>query len=263
MSRKRILNVSSRKKADNMVVYANTTANIPTGSKDYFVNGAILKGGVTYIFPFAATARGLLNSDGDIAGPAEEATRTSTECYMRGYKEIVQIQTSSGMPWQWRRICFTMKGTRLSALTSDGYYLNRLTSSGYMRIVNNISGTTFGSNLVDLIFQGINGVDWVGIFNARTDDRLVDIKYDRTRLIQSGNASGVMRNYRHWHPMNETLVYGDEEAGMDERTSDYSTTGKGGMGDYYIVDIISAGTGATATDNLSFQPEAKLYWHER
>ena len=263
MSRKRILNITSEKHKDNMCNYTNTVPDPVRGGTSYSSSAAILVGGETYIFPFIATARPGSDPNGQPAYPIEEAARQSDTCYMRGLKERVQVQTSTGIPWQWRRICFTMKGDRLYRSDSAGYRWSLMTSAGVVRVVNNFAGTVPGSAIVDLIFDGANGVDWISPFTAKTDNDVITVKYDRTRIIQSGNSNGVMRNYTMWHGMNHNIMYDDEEYGDTGTAKAYSVNGKQGMGDYYIIDIISAGTGATTTDRLSFQPEATLYWHEK
>lgn len=63
--------------------------------------------------------------------------------------------------------------------------------------------------------------------------------------------------------MNKNLHYQSDEDGNNQSSSPYSVETKLGLGDYYILDIISAGTGATSSDRMSFDPEATLYWHEK
>ncbi|AMH87680.1 capsid protein [Pteropus associated gemycircularvirus 3] len=263
MTNKRILNVTSHKKKDNMCNYSNTTPANPGGSTTYSSNAAVLVGGQTYIFPWIASAR----PGGDVSSNPgvgiEMSNRTSNVCYMRGLKEKIQFQTSTGMAWQWRRICFTAKGNRFYQNDSAGYRWSLLTSAGVVRVVNNIAGTAQGSSFVDAIFDGQNGVDWVSPFTARVDRDIFSVKYDKTTIIQSGNDTGVMRNYNRWHAMNKNLVFDDDESGDSEIVGRYSNIGKQGMGDYYVIDIIAAGTGSSSADQASFQPEATLYWHEK
>ena len=63
--------------------------------------------------------------------------------------------------------------------------------------------------------------------------------------------------------MNHNLVYGDDEVGGQEATTLFSTEGKAGMGDYYVVDLFQPSFGAGESDTLYFRPQATLYWHER
>lgn len=63
--------------------------------------------------------------------------------------------------------------------------------------------------------------------------------------------------------MNKNLVYNDDEAGTSESTGYYSVDSKAGMGDYYVLDLMSGGQGATASDLLRLDLSSSLYWHEK
>ena len=267
MSRKRILNITTKKKHDTMIAYGNLASDSTDGTATWHLGQQILKGGRTYIIPWIATARDLTAfPSGNTNISANVAARTATTCYMRGLKERIQVQTNNGTPWQWRRICFKMKGDGVYRLQdADTQRMWRETSSGWMRAVTDFgrAGTTSAQNINILLFQGAQGTDWSSYFTAKTSSERVSVCYDKTRIISSGNASGVMRNYNEWHPMNRNLVYDDDESGAEETTEPVSTDGNQGMGDYYVVDYISAGTGGSTTDLLSFEPQATLYWHEK
>ena len=263
MSRRRILNITSRKKQDTMLTWSNTTAANPTNGATYASVPAVLVGGQTYVFPWCATAR-----DNDLVAGTEgnifdTATRTATECYMVGLKERVQIQTNSGMPWQWRRICFTIKGNDLPAATTATMKLFAETSAGIQRLLNNVQTSALNGVINNLVFKGTDGGDWNNYFNAKTDTRRVTIMYDKTTSIRSGNTNGIMREYKRWHRMGKMLVYDDEEAGGGVSPDYLSTVGRRGMGDYYVLDIISAGSGSTSSDVMTVNPQSTLYWHER
>jgi len=94
------------------------------------------------------------------------------------------------------------------------------------------------------------------------DTTRVDLKFDRKRMIRSGNAQAVKRTLKHWHPMNKNLVYDDEEVGNSEGTFANSVRDKRGMGDYYVLDMFKS-VGPTTTGILSFSAESCLYWHEK
>lgn len=246
-----------------MLVSTNTTASTPSGGTTFTNQTAVLVGGNTYIFPWVATARD--NTIGTSSGNVfNTADRTATTCYMRGLKERIQIQTNTGMPWQWRRICFTMKGDGIYVWNETAYKLAQETSIGWARVVSNTgTASNLYNYMIPLLFKGQRDVDWNNPFNAKTDNSRLSIKYDKTVSIRSGNAQGMMREFQRWHPMNRNLVYDDDENGEQKAESTYSVTGKAGMGDYYVVDIIAAGSGSTSSDQMSFNPSATLYWHER
>lgn len=259
MSRKRILNTTSRKKRDEMLPYFQNGKGTSGGSGPAQFNAT-----TGAIFLWAATARDFTTSNNTATAPVSYvAARTASRCYMVGLKETVEIQTSTGLPWQWRRICFAKKGSLGLAAAPE-----LETSYGEQRVLYNYNGgnasdTTDTQNLFSLVFNGAYGVDWTESLVAKLDRNRISVKYDKTFMISSGNASGKLVKRDLWHSMRSTLLYDDDENGMTETGSKYSTTGKTGMGDYYVLDIIKPGIGGTSSDQLQFSPCSTLYWHER
>lgn len=254
-----------------MLTYTNSTSSAQTGSTVYAADvPAIVVGaqGVNNVaaFLWCATARDNTTSSALGKGTTfDSATRTSSTPYIVGLKEAIEIQVSTGMPWQWRRICFTYKGP-LGLTTSPSFATSIETSNGWMRLVNQVPGDNGGGQqyiLFEKLFKGQNTVDWNDAMTAKTDNNRVTVKYDKTCSLASGNESGFIRKYNRWHDMHKTLVYNDDELGGGETASVYSTLGKAGMGDYYVLDLFRARTGSTTSDQLSFRPESTLYWHEK
>jgi len=182
---------------------------------------------------------------------------------MRGLKERIEIQTNSGQTWQWRRVCFTMKGDALYGTAATNLQWSTQTNQGMVRTVNNISGSSASATLASLIFRGVQRVDWNNFITAPLDRSRVSVKYDQVRSIASGNATGLLRRYQMWHPMNANLQFDDDEDADGEDLATYSVDSKLGMGDYYVVDIFVSAYGSTSTDQLVFGPSATLYWHEK
>jgi len=112
------------------------------------------------------------------------------------------------------------------------------------------------------LFKGVENVDWRDYFIAKVDPDRYTVMSDRTTLVNAGNATGSVRLLKEWHPFNKSLVYNDDEDGEDMTTSEFSTLGKRGMGDVFIVDFYQA-TVADASGSLALDFEATLYWHER
>lgn len=255
MTRRRILNVTSKKKQDNMVPVSTSATGTNPATRGYVI-------GTTQAVQFiwCATAR---DRESNQNNPTADSVRESSTCFMRGLKERVFITTNSPVAWRWRRICFTAKGY----YTNQGGAVDSLqTSQGWVRLLSDQNTTPFGNAVLSDVFAGTQNVDWFDVFAAKTDNSRLTIKYDRTITINSGNQNGVFRSFNQWHPMNKNLVYNDDELGEDETVDWHSTTGKAGMGDYYVVDFITSngGTGGTTpTDTLTFSPEATLYWHEK
>lgn len=269
MSKKRILNMTSTKKRDTMLGWTNSTGSNQTGGTTYSSNAAVINGGLSdtnvACFVWCATARdNTQNSGGTVGTTFNNASRTSSTPYMVGLKESIEIQCNTGMPWQWRRICFTYKGPLFTGSTSFNIALE--TSNGWMRVLNQLAGNPGGDPQYSFfvkLFKGQNTSDWVDPMIAKTDNSRVTIKYDKTITLSSGNEDGFIRKYNRYHPMNKTLVYDDDELGGGTNASTYSTEGKAGMGDYYVVDLIRARQGSATSDQLTFRPEATLYWHEK
>lgn len=269
MSRKSILNLTSRKKRNGMLTWNNTTgtgATAPVNQSSLIVNAATQYRGI-----WCATAQDLTSPQSTLAFVGAEATRTATTCYMRGLSEHVRIQTSSGLPWFWRRVCFTLKGsdlTTFSASDTPTQVGNRYvdTTNGIQRLFFNEVINSQPNTLNDqdsIIFKGAKGVDWTDAIIAPIDTRRLTVKFDKTWTLRSGNANGVVTERKLWHGMNKNLVYSDDESGGNEATSYFSVDSKAGMGDYYVMDIISPGTGGGTGDLLQLSASSTLYWHEK
>lgn len=263
MSRKSILNLTSEKKRDTMLCFTNTTIANPAGNNNYGAAAAVLKGNVFYIFPFIPTARFFSTTD------TSEARRNNSLVYARGYSENVRISTNDGMPWEWRRIVFTNKGGRFIGLENNNtgtsqlwHYVDTTGSNplGYTRVVNNVYS---GQDFQNYLFRGTRGRDWVNEITAPLDRSNVRVLADSRTNIASGNEEGCTRTYKRWYSFNKYLKYNDDEVGGTENGSEFSTDSRMGMGDVYIVDLFSARAGATASSQLSFEPDGTYYWHEK
>lgn len=261
MTRRKIVDITSTKKKDNMICSTNVTPGNDDGTALYDRRPAQLYGGRMYIMPWICTGR---TAEG--AAPLQ-AARTRTEVYWRGVKERIQIQTNNGTPWQWRRICFTCKRPDLRNLQNSTFSWARSLGSaqGWTRVVNDVVllNPTIAESLIDLMFDGTQNLDWDDYFTAKSDREQVTVMYDKTFIINPGNESGVMKNYSLWHGMNKNMQYDDDENGGTMNFSPFSTTAKRGMGDYYIVDFIESGSGGDTEDRLTFHPNAVAYWHEK
>lgn len=244
----------------------STGASIATAQLPITINGNYGYRGV-----WIATAQDLTDESGGLGRIGEQATRTATTCYMRGLSEHIRMQTSSGVPWFWRRICFTYKGPELQLIspsdspTSTTYeYLD--TTTGIQRLGFNQNTNAMPNTINNhdaIIFRGAKGVDWNDYIVAPVDNARVSLKYDKTVTIKSSNANGTVREAKLWHPMNKNLQYADDESGDTESTNYVSVASKVGMGDYYVMDIMLPGANGTSSDLLQFVPVSTLYWHER
>lgn len=252
-----------------MSQWTNTTPPVPVSGTTYTQNPAIIAGGsgLESCFLFCPTAR-LAQTSPSVAGTVfEQATRTATSCYMKGYKDSIELQVTDGLPWQWRRIVFTVKGLVPALGQVPGQYeTDVLTSNGQTRVVNQVPGTgSTGSRniLYGVVFKGSLGNDWTDPLIAPVDRTRVTILSDAIKTISSGNEDGCIRKYTRYIKMEKTLVYNDDEIGGEESESRYSVLGKQGMGDCYILDIFRPRTGSATSNQLSLSITGTLYWHER
>nr|QVW56523.1 MAG: capsid protein [Gemycircularvirus] len=272
VSKRRILNIASTKKRNGMLSWSNTSntgASQTIGINTAYVNGGP---GAPAHFLFLPTAMNMLDNSGTTDNPVNSAQRTSTTCYMRGFSERIRIQTSSAVPWFHRRICFTTRGiSPFNTLNTKDTLTQQFgssadTSNGMERAWYNCTINTMDNTIADrygILFKGQQNKDWNDHFLAPVDTQRVDLKFDKTWVIKTGNQNGALIERKLWHPMNKNIVYDDDEQGEVQASSYYSTDSKQGMGDYYILDLFQPGLGATANDILNVFSNSTLYWHEK
>lgn len=269
MSRKSVLNLTSRKKQDNMLSFSNTNGS---GASQTLAAGSLFVNGSTgyAMSVFCPTARSLVTASATNT-IVDTADRTATTCYMRGYREDLRIQTSSPLPWLWRRICFTSKGPTFQQAFNDSAPTATVqpysdTSIGMARKwfnlqVNNSPNTVANYNTI--IFRGTFNADWNDVITAKVDTTRITVKSDRVCRIVTGNNSGHFSERKLWYSMNKNLVYDDDENGAAETPQYVSSDARAGMGDYYIVDYLVPGVGGTSSDIINMNCTATLYWHEK
>lgn len=271
MSRKSILNLTSRKKRNGMLNISNSSATggTTTGAN---VGPLTVNAGTGGWVMWCATAQDLTDQNTTSGTVAEMAQRTATSCYMRGVSEHIRIQTSTSMPWFWRRIVFRVKAnSAFNTLIAPfagitGPYWDG--SSGVERLlVNSLSQTVSQTVQINqqqaVLFKGQNGVDWTDPIIAPIDTTRVTLMYDKTCILRSGNQLGTIKESKLWHGMNHNLVYDDDENGSTENSSYFSTSSKAGMGDVFVLDQFQSGTGGATSDLLQMTVNSTLYWHEK
>lgn len=265
MGKKRILNITSTKKRNGMLAWSNTTG---TGaSQPIALSPAYVPASTGALFMFSPTKQSLVTA-GVTNQLIDQSDRTSTTCYMKGFSEHIRIQTSSALPWFWRRICFTGKGPLFAQsptpINPEATYAD--TSNGMERLWLNLSinnSPDYFNSITSLLFKGVSQKDWTDPLIAPLDTSRISVKYDKTQTFKSGNSVGTVAERKMWHPMNKNLVYDDDENGAATTTSYSSVQSKAGMGDYYIVDIFTSGSGGAASDIIRVDSNSTLYWHEK
>nr|QXN75666.1 MAG: capsid protein [Genomoviridae sp.]QXN75668.1 MAG: capsid protein [Genomoviridae sp.] len=263
-SRKRILNITSRKKVDSMITYGNFVGGVP--STTFSVGKQLLRGGPNQVYNllWSPSWRQLNHAGGGVLGTvAEKAQRTATTCFMRGLKERVAIETVGGTSWRWRRIVFTAKGWLNQVPQSAAFaYALETTANGYVRVVNTMDAAAYAF-VSTLLFRGTGPNDWNSSINAAVDTSRVTLLYDKTRVINPSTEVGCVRDYKMWHGFNKNLVYNDDENVETMTGNPFSVPSKPGMGDIMVMDIFDAGLASNTDDGLQLEFQSSLYWHER
>lgn len=271
MTRRRILNVTTKKKRDTMPAFAAVGSSVTQGPLNLGAGSSLNASWGAHVVAWVATARDLDNSGGG-GLPAQDATRTSTTCFMRGLSETMRVSTNTSLPWEWRRLCFTFKGPQLYTASSGARVplWQEVNPNGWVRLAFALTASastadqlSVAQNLVSQCFEGTYGVDYYDVFTARPNNVLLKVKYDRTVRVGSPNNGGTQNVFKLWHPMNHNLVYDDIENGGIKTEATLSTDGRPGMGDYYIIDLFRPHPSATNADVIQIQPQATLYWHEK
>lgn len=202
------------------------------------------------------------------------AARNSTTCFFVGIKESIDLSTTNGQAWLWRRIVFTYKGLLIPATNYRDYATREVELSDESKLLqrpNTSLPAPLTSDLYEKIFRGrgsnTNGLipkDWINNITAPIDTTQITPLYDKTMSIRSGNNLGCNFTVKRWHPIRKNIVYDDEEDGTEVIGSPNSTQGKPGCGDVYILDLISGnGVDDVTTGSFYFNPVSTVYWHER
>jgi len=243
--------MTAEKKRDTMLSGAGSNTGVSPGTANGY---DMASGNQRYCFYWTATGR-------NRTGVVNSATRNATTVFMKGLKENLTLETNNGQAWRWRRICFTMK-------RGPNSLVNWSAANGVIRTIVPINlsslaaDITLWTSLKDYVFRGAEGSDWRDLLIAPTDNIRVDIKYDKTRVIKSGNSNGTQINPRMWHGMNKNLTYDDDESGAVTASQPYSVPDKRGMGDYHILDMFDS-VGLATDGVLTFDVNSTLYWHEK
>lgn len=254
MSRRRILNVTSIKKHDNMRQWLRSSTGSLSPGVISIINGAV------YIY--CPTARSLI---GNAVGGESDRQRQLT--FARGYKEVTDITVIGGASWRWRRIAVSFKGpgllydtTNTSASVNTAFYDD--SDNGMTRVYTEAASSSQAVNWRTVLFDGDEGRDWSNPFVAKVDTSRVTLHYDRMVTINPGTTVGTTRSFRTWIPLNKNLLYDDDERGPGTNSSYVSVQSKIGMGDLYIFDYFNRDTGDN-TGSLQLLSEATYYWHEK
>lgn len=240
-----------------------------------FLDNAPIEGGYQMNASFNATVLGwvatardnVTKTGGPIGNVNDPATRTSPRTYMVGLNERIEIFTNTGLPWQWRRVCFRARGIDLvTNPTGVSFPMWHEDSKGYRRGMYSLlsaNATNVWSNIQTLLFKGTFNVDYLDFIQAPLDRDRLEIAYDKMYTVSSGNQTGKLKQYKMWHAMRKNLIYDDDETDGEQTVQTLSSRSRKSMGDFYVIDIFKPLPGGTSTDTLTFVPQSTLYWHEK
>lgn len=189
-----------------------------------------------------------------------QSVRVAKEIFLKGIRDDVQIETGSGMAWEWRRIVFSVKSLARHASAPDFVAYDQ--SYGYMRAQGVPTGA-FRTALESILFKGTDPHDWLTPMAAPVDVNSVTLHSDKIVNIRSGNSGGIIGKYKHYHKFEKRMVYADSENGGVTKYENFTTDSREGLGDVYILDYLRPTVFATDTDQLLFRPNATIYWHEK
>nr|QXN75648.1 MAG: capsid protein [Genomoviridae sp.] len=268
-SRRRILNMTSVKKRDNMLSMVATPGQARPAMGSVTTNSG-------FASLFVPTARWLAP-----ANDMGESMRQRQTTFAVGYKERLQVDISGGGVWKWRRVVFAYKGGE-SLWTGDfpGDWTEPFFSKGVkpdpddplpvapdmVRLIGQPTKPQHNA-IRDLLWDGHEGVDWTSEFTAKVDTKRVRLISDKTFTFNPGNESGLSRSYNFWYPLRKNIVYHDDEFGGSNfgRGSPISVQSRIGLGDVYIYDVayVVVPSSGTKVAQMQFNPEGTYYWHER
>lgn len=237
MSKKRILNISSTKKRDNLG-YLDPT-NVSSSERVITSNSST----TVSIYLFSPTARQYENTD----DPTDRSRQT---VFWRGIREIGNFTSNSAVPWEWRRIVFEAKGLRVEAA-------HGLTSNGYRRVT-----APYGdADTLNLLFEGSGTLDRSRFMHGKVDNSRVKVHYDKKIILRSGNDGIHYHQYKHYFPLNSNMYYADDESGDSMVSSNWCSDTRKGMGNIFILDMFRCV--ASTSQELAWSPSSTLYWHEK
>lgn len=199
--------------------------------------------------------------------------RTDTRPFIKGLSETYFLNPSDAAVWEHRRIVFATKSTFVAAVLPNIGAQTAAGDASSRRQFRDMSGVTTGNyttlqqQLYDIVFAGVDTVDWRNPMLAKTDKARIDVYSDVKYSIFSGNAVGRSKYKKFYTPINKTIQYDDEENGLAISPSAVSVQDKRGMGNIFVLDLFvvinPAVPGTPASSQLSISSQQTLYWHEK
>lgn len=271
VSRRRILQVASRKKFDTQLGSTSSVPTVPTKLQ--------LRIGATYVLScptfLPAPVEGIVNEEG-------RYRRARQEVFFRGFSERIFWTTAVHMTW--RRIVFysheRIEVARPITVTNPN------TNNPFLR--RNLAEFLPGvgeadANLGEALWQGTSGIDYTEDTRmyARLDPQRAQVVYDRSVDLNPNydmwddtqpvpGTLGKHYSRKLWHPVNRNMTYVQDEDGGDKMvptaTNGWATRSPQSGGNVYVMDVFHTGQGGNPANDVKcgeFSLESTVYWHER
>jgi len=264
-----MINMLSRKKRDTMLSAAfegsNPSPESPiTPGTPLLMNQTNSNGRVHMTFANVSHRYLVPNNS------AYRAFRTATKTYVKGLSQTYTIIPSSSTCWWHRRILFASKDlfSTVEVQQSIGVqpFQASPTTAMPMRDLGNITSGPYNDlrdNILASLFAGNGGTDWISPFRAKTDKTRVTILSDRSFNYSSGNEAPKPVIRKVYDAINRSIVYDDDEDGLQMVPRPLSVDSKPGIGNIYLVDFYFCPAPDETEDALTVSSQATYYWHEK
>jgi len=269
MTKRKLINVMSRKKRDSMLSAAfegtNPSPESPLTPGTALTMNQSNGNGRVHMTLANLSHRYLVPNNA-----AYRAYRTDTRTYVKGFSQTYTVIPNSSTAWWHRRIMFASKDefTTTEVQQNIGVQPYETTSATAlpMRDLGNITEGPYNdlrNAVLEKLFSGTGGVDWISPFRAKTDKTRVTILSDRSFNYSSGNEVPKPVVRKMYDSINRTIVYDDDEDGLSMTPSPVSVDSKSGLGNIYLVDFYFCPAPDEPEDALIVSSQSTYYWHEK
>jgi len=268
-SKKRMINMLSRKKRDTMLSAAFSGSNpspespVTPGTPLQMTANSPTNGRVHMTFTNVSHRYLVPNNS------AYTAYRTATNTYVKGFSQTYTIIPNNESAWWHRRIMFATKEIYSTVEIQQSIGVQPFlgsTTNLPMRDLGNITEGPYNdlrNNILGELFAGTPGVDWISPFRAKTDRTRISVISDRSFNYSSANDTAKPRIIKTYDAINKSVVYSDVENGLSMNPSPLSVDSKRGIGNIYVVDFYFCPSPEDDGVDLTVSSQSTYYWHEK
>lgn len=274
-ARRRILNVSSKKKKDTLLTAIRSPGDTIVDSVVQFNVPAL--GFTPHVFIFSPSMRYKRSFDSDLP---TDMSREDDEIYYVGFGERLRFATSDSSDWRWRRIVFSAYIHQVWEFPTTGAPIQaeypisngEADTGGYRRVFQRVEPASSATDPVKAtfirgqlyyhLFRGTQNSDWSNPMTAPINTQKVHVYHDRLTRIASNSDAGAQLITKRWHPIRKNMIFDDQEFGKENLSLPYAGSSRRGIGDVYVVDMFQCVNDSEGVD-LSIGTDATTYWHER